>query len=175
MVGIPYYETLSESGESGSGGDWIMRLFLRVLVVTAVFVSFAGFLSPADASEIQGAWRTEKYNLKEGGRHEVEGLIFFAEKDWTVLFFVMGDDGEAKRGSGEGGSYTLEGEKLVFKHLYHLSAGEAVGSFTESPLKMFVKEASDAVTEPCRVELDGDSMTIYFPSGNNIEFRRSSR
>jgi hypothetical protein len=152
-----------------------MRLFLRVWVVAAVIVSWSSFLSPAEASEIRGAWRTEKYNLKEGGQHQVDGLIFFTEKDWTVLFFVMGDDGEAKRGSGEGGSYTLDGEKLVFKHLYHLSAGEKVGSFSESPLRMFVKEASDAITEPCRVELEGDSMTIYFPSGNHIKFSRSSR
>ncbi len=152
-----------------------MRLFLWVWIVAAVIVCSTSLLSAAEASEIRGAWRTETYNLQEGGQHQVEGLIFFTEKDWTVLFFVMGDDGEAKRGSGEGGSYTLDGEKLVFKHLYHLSAGEKVGSFSESPLRMFAKEASDAITEPCRVDLEGDSMTIHFPSGNNIEFRRSSR
>jgi len=152
-----------------------MRLFLRIWIVAAVIVCCTSFLTAAEDSEIRGAWRTERYNLKEGGEHPVEGLIFFAEKDWTVLFFVMGDDGEAKRGSGEGGSYTLDGGKLVFKHLYHLSAGGKVGSFSESPLRMFVKEASDAITEPCRVTIDGDSMTIYFPSGNSIEFSRSSR
>lgn len=152
-----------------------MKLFLRVWIVASVIVCCSSFLSATEASEIRGAWRTEKYNLKEGGENQVDGLIFFTEKDWTVLFFVMGDDGEAKRGSGEGGSYTLDGEKLVFKHLYHLSAGEKVGSFDESPLRMFVKEASDAITEPCRVEFEGETMTIYFPSGNHIVFSRSSR
>ena len=152
-----------------------MRLFIGTWIVAAAIVCCSSFLSAAEASEIRGAWRTDKYNLKEGGEHKVEGIIFFTEKDWTVLFFVMGDDGEAKRGSGEGGSYTVDGEKLVFKHLYHLSAGEKVGSFSESPLRMFVKAISEAITEPCRVTIDGDSMTIYFPSGNNIEFSRSSR
>ena len=152
-----------------------MQLFFRFWMVVTIIVFSTSFLSAAEASEIQGAWRTETYNLKEGGKNQVEGLIFFTEKDWTVLFFVMGDDGEAKRGSGEGGSYTLDGGKLVFKHLYHLSAGEKVGSFAESPLRMFVKGADDAIAEPCRVTIDGDSMTIYFPSGNSIEFSRSSR
>ena len=152
-----------------------MRIFLRIWIVASVIVCCPNFLSAVEDSEIRGAWRTEKYNLKEGGEYQVEGLIFFTEKDWTVLFFVMGDDGEAKRGSGEGGSYTLDGGKLVFKHRYHLSAGGKVGSFTESPLRMFVKGSSDVIAEPCRVTINGDAMTIYFPSGNDIEFSRSSR
>lgn len=104
----------------------------------------------------------------------MDGLIFFTEKDWTVLFFVT-VDGEPRRGSGEGGVYALDDNRLVFTHLYHLSAGQAVGSLSESPFRMQVKDLRSAVTEPCEVELSGDRLTIRFPSGNWMTFRRSSR
>lgn len=152
-----------------------MRRFPGFWILITVIIGFTSFLSAAEASDIRGAWRTETYNLKGGTLHQVEGLIFFTEKDWTVLFFEMGDDAKPKRGSGEGGTYTLDGEDLVFTHRYLLSAGQKAGSQSESPLRMEVHGESDGATEPCRVVLGGDSMTIYFPSGNHMTFRRSSR
>ena len=78
----------------------------------------------ADEVEVRGAWQAERYLLKDGTEHTVSGLIFFTERDWTVLFFVTTPDGQPRRGSGEGGTYTLSEDRLVFTHLYHLSAGE---------------------------------------------------
>ncbi|MGH9336771.1 MAG: hypothetical protein ACRD21_23775, partial [Vicinamibacteria bacterium] len=95
------------------------------------------------------------------------GLIFFTEIDWTVLFFVKGQAGALERASGEGGTYTLDGGRLVFTHLYHLSGGS-------TPVKMSVKSAEEAETEPCRIEIAADELTIHFPSGNRMRFRRSS-
>ena len=151
-----------------------MRLVLATMIVATVIVCFSSFLPAAEASEIRGAWRAETYILKAGGQHQVGGHIFFTETDWTVLFFVLGDDEKPKRGSGEGGTYTLDGEDLVLSHLYLLTAGQEVGSLPESPLRMEVKASADAATEPCRAVLDGDSMTLFFPSGNHMTFRRSS-
>jgi hypothetical protein len=134
-----------------------------------------GWGARAEAVDLRGAWRPESYVMKDGARHGVDGLIFFTEKDWAVLFFVI-ENGEPRRGAGEGGTYTLQGADLVFTHLYHFSSGKAVGALPESPLRMEIKDAAAATTEPCRVEVEGDRLTIRFlPSGNSMIFRRSSR
>ena len=139
-------------------------------LVVAVFL----FSLEAPASEILGAWHPERYRLADGTELPVTGLIFFTESDWNVLFFVEDEEGAPRRGSSEGGTYTLEGERLVFRHLYHLSVGEAVASLEEEPLRMSVSTPEEAVEEPCRVEVAGRVMTIHFPSGNHMEFEKSS-
>ena len=133
----------------------------------------AGSFAAAQPSDIRGSWHAETYLLKDGTHHTVQGLIFFTAKDWTVLFFVT-PDGQVQRGSGEGGTYVLNGDALTFTHFYNLSAGKAVAGIPESPLQMTVKDATKAGTEACRVSFDGDRLTIHFPSGNQMMFRRSS-
>ena len=122
--------------------------------------------------DIRGAWTAETYALADGTRHTVHGRIFFTDSEWQVLFFVMeGDD--PRRGSGEGGTYTLDGDRLVFTHLFNLSAGEAVAGLPESPLRMEVRH-DDGPAEPTRIEIERDRLVIHFPSGNSMEFRRTS-
>lgn len=132
--------------------------------------------SAAGSLDIRGAWKPESYRLKSGPVHEVTGLITFTEKDWSVLYFIVTDEGP-RRGSGEGGTYTLEGDKLTFRHLYNLSGGHAVDGFEASDLSMRVRtqDAEDAPAEPCTITIEEDLLTIYFPSGNQMTFRRSSR
>lgn len=145
------------------------------MVLTAALLfsfSFSSSLSGAatplpEQPTILGAWRPELYTLKDGTERAVTGFIFFTERDWTVLFFEMASDGSPQRGSGEGGTYSLSEDRLVFTHLYHLSGGS-------TPLKMSVKRPDEAETEPCRVELGAETLIIYFPSGNKMRFRRSS-
>jgi hypothetical protein len=146
---------------------------LVLVAVSSLMALVSG--SSEEKSDIRGAWHADTYFLKGGARHPVEGLIFFTDSDWTVLFFVMGEDGRAWRGSGEGGTYALAGDQLVFTHYYHLASGRAMTGLDESPLRMEVHSARDASTEPCRVEIEYDRMTLYFPSGNRMSFRRSSR
>jgi hypothetical protein len=121
---------------------------------------------------LKGVWSAERYVMREGPTHAVTGRIFFAEAEWTVLFFVMGDDGEPLRGSAEGGTYTLRGEELVFSHLFHLSQGQEMPGLADSPLRMTVTPAAEAATEPSTIEVLGDQLTIFFPSGNSLRFRR---
>ena len=130
----------------------------------------------AGSLDIRGAWKPESYRLKSGPVHEVTGLISFTETDWSVLFFIVTDEGP-RRGSGEGGTYTLEGDKLTFRHLYNLSGGHAVDGFEASELSMRVRpaDADDAPAEPCTITIAEDLLTIFFPSGNQMTFRRSSR
>lgn len=116
---------------------------------------------------VEGAWHPEVYTLKDGTVQEVTGLIFFTDREWTVLFFTLDGRGGLTRGAGEGGTYTLEGNRLTFTHLYHLSAGS-------TPLKMSAKSPGAAEVEPCQIELEGELLTIHFPSGNRMRFRKSS-
>ncbi len=124
-------------------------------------------------TDVTGAWEPLSYSLRDGPRHSVRGRIFFTDSEWLVLFFVMEGD-EPRRGSGEGGGYTLEGDRLVFTHLFHLSAGREMSGLPESPLRMEARKG-EGPAEPTRVEVAGDRMVLYFPSGNSMEFRRSSR
>ncbi len=142
------------------------------LIAMLAFVALACRSSEAQKPALHGAWQPERYLIKDGGELAVTGQIFFAENDWTVLFFVLDDDGEPTRGSGEGGTYTLDGDSLTFTHRYHLSAGEAADGLTESALRMEIHDAADAATEPCTIDLDGENLTIYFPSGNAMTFRK---
>ena len=151
----------------GAGYGWL------VVVVCGALLGAAPVAAQGDV-DVQGAWRAKTYLLADGTVHTVDGLIVFTERDWTVLFFVTGPDGQPRRGSGEGGSYTLSGDRLVFTHLYNLSAGDEMDGLPASDLRMIVRGAAGAPEEACRVARDADHLTVFFPSGNAMTFRRSS-
>ena len=79
-----------------------------------------------------------------------------------------------RTGSAEGGIYTLDGSSLVFTHHYNLSFGHAVPGLPATPLTMRIADGEQAASEPCELELDGDRLTIRFPSGNSMTFLRNS-
>ena len=144
--------------------------------LTLVAVACTGcvlLLRGAGEPDIQGGWQVDKYILKNGTQHSVKGLIFFSERDWVVLFFIA-TGGQPQRGDAEGGTYTLKGKKLVLRHLYQLSGGKILPGVPGNPPHMEVNGAATAPIEPCTVELKRDQLTIYFPSGNLMTFRRSA-
>ncbi len=147
----------------------------RWMLVLVLISLVAGFAQPTtgEESSILGVWKAERYDLKDGSSHALDGLIFFTEHDRATLFFTLDGDKKPRRGSGEAGTYALDGDRLTFSHVYHLSAGKELGSLPAAPLRMEIKHA-DPTTEPCRFEIKGDEMVIFFPSGNQIRFSRSS-
>ena len=128
----------------------------------------------AQEKDVRGAWKADHYVLKDGGVHHVEGLMIFSETDWTVVYFVKDDDGQPQRGAGEGGPYTLDEDKLVLTRDYLVIAGNEIGELREIPLRFDIPAVTDPVIEPCLIEFDDDRITIEFPSGNRMGFRRSS-
>jgi hypothetical protein len=124
------------------------------------------------ASDIRGAWAAERYVMAGGAVHDVAGRIFFAERDWQVLFFVLDEAGRVRRGSGEGGGYTLNEDRLVFTHLFNLSAGSEMEGLPAQELQMIVRAETDAPEEPTTIDIDGNRLTLFFPSGNRLTFRR---
>ncbi len=154
--------------------EWSGGFLATATTSVALTVALVGPVATA-SPDIRGAWRTETYTLASGPQYDVEGLIVFTDSDWSVLFFVVPEGGEPQRGSAEGGTYTLEDDRLVFTHLFHMSAGSELPGLAASDLRMVArKDASEAPTEPARVERSDDRLTVHFPSGNRMTFRLSS-
>ena len=118
---------------------------------------------------LKGTWRPEKYVIKNSEELSVTGQIFFSDKNWQVLFFVLNENGDPVRASAEGGDYLLEQENLTFYHLYNYSVDDRNAS---SRLKVFNQENKQE--ELCRIKLVGEDLTIYFPSGNSMIFKKIS-
>lgn len=129
-------------------------------------------LAAQSRAELQGVWAAERYHMAAGAEYEVQGRIFFGERDWQVLFFVVDDADEVRRGSAEGGTYTLEGGELVFAHLFNLSFGEEMPGLPAAELRMVSRPPGEAPLEPTNLAIEGDRLTLYFPSGNRMTFRR---
>jgi hypothetical protein len=148
------------------------RLTIRLSLLAALCALVPSTLTAAD-NPIRGMWRPDTYILKDGSRHPIAGLVTFSDREWTFLVFVM-DNGEPRRAEGEGGTYTLNGEDIVFHHEFLLTVGQALGSMPESPLRMQVRDTAGASTTPARVTVEGDRLTVRFgPSGNVMTFERS--
>ena len=129
----------------------------------------------AAGPDIRGGWQTEMYALKTGERHPVKGMIFFTATDWSVTFFVTPDGQAPQRAAAEGGTYTLDGTKLVLRHLYNFSNGAALPGLPASPMLMAIQNRATASLEEVTVAVDVERLTLSFPSGNTMSFRRSSR
>lgn len=162
------------------GGLHSMRRYtVGPLAVSALaFFAAAGTPSQAVAQpppDIRGAWSAQDYRLTGGPTHPVRGQIVFTEQDWQVVFFVLDATGAPLRGSAEGGSYERTADGVIFRHLFNLSVGEAMDGLAEAPLRMVVRDPKDAPLEPTRVGVEGDVLTLYFPSGNRMTFLRSGR
>ena len=145
--------------------------------VLAWSVGLCCTISPlvAQDADVQGAWRVETYIMAGGAEHPTEGRIFFTQSDWQVLFFTLDEEGVVKRASAEGGTYTLEGNALTLLHLHNLSAGEAIEGREAIPLRKVYWSPEEGPVEPTTAEVDGNRMTLAFPSGNRLVFSRSSR
>ena len=47
------------------------------------------------------------------------------------MFLVKDGKGAARRGSGEGGSYTLSGDRLLLRHRYNVSGGATLPAWRQ--------------------------------------------
>lgn len=145
------------------------------LSLLALYAGLLGGLQqPAAVTDLRGGWALDTYLLKDGTRRPLAGRLVFTDREWLVLYFITERD-VPQRGSAEGGTYTLSGDRLVFTHLFNMTGERPVGGGAEASLKMELHEQSRAPAEPCRIVVDGERLTIQFlPSGNSILLRRSS-
>lgn len=143
-------------------------LFVLMLSFWAIIISSS---TAGNTPDIRGVWYPDLYILKDGTKPIVKGLIFFGEKDWLVLFFVVNENQKPLLGSAEGGVYSLNENRLVLKHLYNLSGGKEVAGSPIKPSNMEIKDILNARVEPCTVEIKSDILTMDFPSGNRMTFK----
>jgi hypothetical protein len=106
--------------------------------------------------KVEGAWSTTSYIVK-GQATDVSGVLLLVDGRWSTLYFVGSADGPW--GSAEAGSYKIEGHTLAFHHRFMFQGGGG------RPLHV-TQEASHV--EDCPITLNGDTMTIQFPSGNTL-------
>ena len=151
------------------GGEVMLGLLAALLLMSPA----PSVAAAQTHDDVRGAWTARRYLLADGPEYNVRGQIFFAELDWQVLFFVLDETGTARRGSGEGGTYERTSDGVVFRHLFHLSVGDAMPGLAEAPLRLVARGAEDAPLEPTRVEVEDDVLTLFFPSGNRMTFLRS--
>ena len=130
--------------------------------------------SAAAGPDLRGGWHAELYALMTGERHPVKGMIVFTASEWNLTVFVTPDGKAPQRAAAEGGTYTLDGTTLALRHLYRFSAGSALPGLPESPMRMEV-DRTEAPLEPITVTVEVERLTLSFPSGNSMTFRRSSR
>lgn len=172
--------TDSQKGDAANKQD-VARMGVAAVVVSLLAGGLVA-LAPMGAAAspqtemapaaIMGAWEAQSYLLSTGEEHAIAGKIFFTATDWQVVFFVLDADGTPKRGSAEGGTYATEGESLTFMHRFNLSIGEALSGLPADDLRMVVHESM--TTEAARFGIDHDTLTLFFPSGNEMRFRRTS-
>ena len=150
-----------------------MKNLMRYSALLVFAVLLGGCQSSARPS-LQGVWSCDDYRLADGSIHPLHGRIFFGQREWTVLYFVLDENGEPLRGSGEGGWYEFDGKNVTFAHLRILEEAAAVGSLGESHRVEVHLESEGSIGEPeaCRVDLTGENLAIHFPSGNRIRFTR---
>jgi imidazolonepropionase-like amidohydrolase/Tol biopolymer transport system component len=133
-------------------------------------------MSPASDSpvtgRIEGAWVASAYQLKAGESHALRGRIVFTDGAWTVVFFVLDEDGVPRRASAEGGTYTVADDVVTFRHEYNFSQGAEIAGMEESPLRMEVNAVGSESEEPTRFSVQGSTLTLFFPSGNRMTFSR---
>lgn len=144
----------------------------HVVPLGALLLGLLASPAAAQRPDIRGAWQADSYVLKEGANHHVDGLMVFSERDWAVVYFVKDDQGKPQRGAGEGGRYMLDGNRLVLTREYLVIASGAIGSLPPIPLRFDAPGVKEPVVEDCRIEVAEGRITIQFPSGNRMGFRR---
>ncbi len=111
---------------------------------------------------VEGVWQTETY-VVGGNGIPVDGVLFLTAGRWATLYFVPGENGPW--GSAEAGRYRFDGQRLTLLHRLVFQGGGG------RPLQIDQHAERE---EECGVGLEGDRLTISFPSGNHLHLRRSS-
>lgn len=108
---------------------------------------------------IEGAWTLQAYAIGNSPTATpIVGQLLFAGGRWGTVFFV--DEGAAGLwGSGEGGDYVREGDRLTFTHRLTFQGGAG---------KELVTNPANGRVEPCTIAIDADSLVIRFPSGSRL-------
>jgi len=175
IVGF-FYEQSRLSMISDNLRRFKMSLRLTLFFGLTLIIIGIPLFCAADEPDLRGAWRVDKYILKNGEMLSPPGTIIFTEKEWLTVFIITDEDKNLQSGNTEGGTYSVNGNQLVFKFLYNIYAGQKEVKVLGKPagINMKVMDAANASSEECTFKIEGEVLTIYFPSGNRFTYNRSS-
>lgn len=156
-----------------------MRSSMIAVAALGIASLGAGGALPAEPSlprqapnPLIGGWQAEHYYLKDGSDYPLLGQILFTRKNWTVLYIVV-KDGKPQRGSGEGGDYTVEGNKVTFVHHFIASTpADGIPGLKAQELRAWRWDKE--LVEGATFDVKGEQMTLFMPSGNRLTWTRSS-
>jgi hypothetical protein len=137
-------------------------MFRRIAVIVSLILSMTA--SPVGQDrELIGAWRAVTYEVG-GVEHPMEGLFIFTKNYYSAnVRFKLGG-GPIDDANGNGGPYTRVGDRIVFKQWVqvHVRPGDK-----NQPV--LSREGPDEATD---YRLDGDRLTLVFPSKNRYVLQR---
>ena len=135
---------------------------MKKLVLIAVLVLFSQTLE-ASENRLVGAWDTHSYVI-EGKNHPLDGIIVFTENYFAGTAYSSFSGGEMDDSNANAGTYTIEGNNVTFQQQVqiHIRPGDE-----KEPI-FYGKDVPEAAT----FEIDGDNLTIYFPSGTKYLAKR---
>ena len=135
---------------------------MKKLVLIAVLVLFSPALE-ASENKLVGAWDTHSYVI-EGKSHALDGIIIFTENYFAGTAYSSFSGGEMDDSNANAGTYTIEGNNVTFQQQVqiHIRPGDE-----KEPI-FYGKDVPEAAT----FEIDGDDLTIYFPSGTKYLAKR---
>ena len=145
------------------------RLFLIQLLLLFLFQGCNQGNAPD--SILSGFWIPKKYLMSNGESKDVYGHISFGKNQWSVVFFILDEEGNPTSGSAEGGEFMLEDDNLTFWHYYNFAD---ISKGTSGNLNKTIYKEDQRQKELCRIEIDEDILVIYFPSGNAMIFSKSA-
>ncbi len=135
---------------------------MKKLVLIAVLVLFSQTLE-ASGNKLVGAWDTHTYVI-EGESHSLDGIIIFTENYFAGTAYSSFSGGEMDDSNANAGTYTIDGNNVTFQQQVqiHIRPGDE-----KEPI-FYGKD----VPEEATFEVDGDNLTIYFPSGTKYMAKR---
>ena len=100
----------------------------------------------------------------EGKNHALDGIIIFTENYFAGTAYSSFSGGEMDDSNANAGTYTIDGNKVTFQQQVqiHIRPGDK-----KEPI-FYGKD----VPEEATFEVDGDNLTIYFPSGSKYLAKR---
>lgn len=129
----------------------------KVLFSMVFGLLLVAHVTEASDQSIIGVWNTHTY-VVQGKEHELDGLIIFTERHFAGTGFSKFSGGEMDDSNANAGTYRVEGNKLLMQQQVqiHIRPGDE-----KEPIFY-----GKGVPEEATYEIEGDRLTIYFPSGN---------
>ena len=128
-----------------------------------VFLVLLSHTLEASENKLVGVWDTHTY-VVEGKNHALDGIIIFTENYFAGTAYSSFSGGEMDDSNANAGTYTIDGNKVTFQQQVqiHIRPGDK-----KEPI-FYGKD----VPEEATFEIDGDNLTIYFPSGSKYLAKR---